>query len=251
MHRSPKYVQVYNSILAMIHRAQFPTGAKLPAEEVLADEFSVSRVTLRTALSLLREDGVITSIHGQGHFVTNTAESPNDGLEFFGSPLYSSITEKISTKMSYFHENSPSEFTDQLFNTPHQPYYTLNIWYQNDKGNIANNLAIVDPNTILHYGVDLNDPEQIIDFLENTIYSEGGSSKLTVTVSDRPTSTFQYPFANNTKEPLMLLTEDVFATNGDRLTQNKYYIPIHYFRASLMRYPSELENRLAATGKNG
>lgn len=69
MHRSPKYVQIYNQILKMIKQGQLAPGSKLPSEEVLTNEFEVSRVTLRTALSLLKEDGLIRSIHGQGHFV--------------------------------------------------------------------------------------------------------------------------------------------------------------------------------------
>lgn len=39
MHRSPKYVQVYNQILRMIKQGQLAPGAKLPSEEVLTTEF--------------------------------------------------------------------------------------------------------------------------------------------------------------------------------------------------------------------
>ena len=78
MHRTPKYVQVYNQILSMIKRSQFAPGSKLPSEEKLTNDFNVSRVTLRTALSLLKEDGVISSIHGQGHFVNFSDKQKND-----------------------------------------------------------------------------------------------------------------------------------------------------------------------------
>ena len=65
----------------MIKQGQLAPGAKLPSEEVLTTEFEVSRVTLRTALSLLKEDGFIRSIHGQGHFVEASESQKKSGIE--------------------------------------------------------------------------------------------------------------------------------------------------------------------------
>ena len=41
MHRTPKYVQVYNQILLMIKRSQFLPGSKLPSEEKLTSDFQI------------------------------------------------------------------------------------------------------------------------------------------------------------------------------------------------------------------
>ncbi|MCZ3394540.1 GntR family transcriptional regulator, partial [Enterococcus faecium] len=54
MHQPAKYVKVYNKILKMIEQGQLISGEKIPSEEILTKEFDVSRVTLRTALSLLK-----------------------------------------------------------------------------------------------------------------------------------------------------------------------------------------------------
>ncbi len=43
--------------------------AKLPKERDLAEEFGVSYVTLRHAMAILRERGLIVSIHGRGTYV--------------------------------------------------------------------------------------------------------------------------------------------------------------------------------------
>ena len=45
---------------------------RLPANEELADEFGVSRVTIRQAVDLLARDGVIEAQQGRGTFVTGT-----------------------------------------------------------------------------------------------------------------------------------------------------------------------------------
>ena len=45
---------------------------RLPANEVLADEFGVSRVTIRQAVDLLVRDGIIEAQQGRGTFITGT-----------------------------------------------------------------------------------------------------------------------------------------------------------------------------------
>lgn len=242
MHKSPKYVQVYNQIMQMIKRSQFAPGSKLPSEEILADEFEVSRVTLRTALSLLKEDGVIKSIHGQGHFVNTTeAENSNQGIEVLGFPLLKSITVPVESRDTYYHENDGSVFTDKLFNVAGKPYLTLNIWYQNNDQNIANCLSILLPETANRFGIDLEDGNQIIQFIEKDIYRIASNSKLTISVSERLPQTFRRDFLNN--DPLILITEDIYAVNGSVLMQNKYYIPATVFKTSLICYQDDYSSR--------
>ncbi|WP_261810992.1 GntR family transcriptional regulator [Levilactobacillus humaensis] len=241
MHRSPKYVQVYNQILKMIKQGQLIPGEKLPSEEVLRTEFDVSRVTLRTALSLLKEDGVLVSVHGKGHFIKRENNFSERGIESLDSPIFKSLTTPVTDREVYYHENLPSAFTDQLFHRSDEPYYTLNIWYQNDDGNLANNLAIIMPETVKTFGIDLEDSASITQFLEKDLYQHAASSQLTVTVSERDRSTFRRAFVG--RGPLVLMTEDVFGLNGQRLAQNKYYVPSDVFRTTLNRYPIKFQNR--------
>ena len=104
MHQPAKYVQVYNKILKMIEQGQLVSGEKLPSEEILTKEFDVSRVTLRTALSLLKEDGFITSIHGKGHYISNTSSFNNQQLETFVSPILTTLTTTIDSRETYYHK---------------------------------------------------------------------------------------------------------------------------------------------------
>jgi GntR family transcriptional regulator len=46
-----------------------PAGSVLPSEAEMSDEFGVSRVTIRRALELVREDGLIAARQGFGWFV--------------------------------------------------------------------------------------------------------------------------------------------------------------------------------------
>ena len=63
------YVQVADILTAGIQAGQI-TG-KLPAERELAAALGVSYVTLRRAIGLLRERGLVVTLHGRGNFVTH------------------------------------------------------------------------------------------------------------------------------------------------------------------------------------
>jgi GntR family transcriptional regulator len=55
----PKYAQIADIFRQRIARGIWTKGCRLPANEDLAPEFGVSRVTIRQAVELLSRDGVI------------------------------------------------------------------------------------------------------------------------------------------------------------------------------------------------
>src|SRR5215217_3142162 len=68
----PKYAQIADIFRQRIARGVWRQGLRLPANEVLAAEFGVSRVTIRQAVDLLTRDGVIEAQQGRGTFITGT-----------------------------------------------------------------------------------------------------------------------------------------------------------------------------------
>ena len=67
----PIYVRIYEDILNDIENGIYPTLEKLPSENIFAEKFGVNRHTVRQALQLLKEKGVIYSKQGKGNFITN------------------------------------------------------------------------------------------------------------------------------------------------------------------------------------
>ena len=67
--RQPKYLRIYDSLAERIASGQWSVGSALPSQRELADEFGVSIMTLRQALQLLADDGLIDTRHGSGTFV--------------------------------------------------------------------------------------------------------------------------------------------------------------------------------------
>jgi GntR family transcriptional regulator len=97
--RKALYFDVVDFLLEDIKNGKFPPGSKLPSEDQLAREFSVSRVTLREALRVLEDDGVIVRRHGSGTFVLDKRAVPVQPLSSIVS--ISTIFKKVGLEDSF------------------------------------------------------------------------------------------------------------------------------------------------------
>jgi GntR family transcriptional regulator len=69
--RTPKYIQIYEWVHAMIRKGRFKVGDRLPTEPGLAKQFNSSRMTVRKAIDPLVLEGVVERRQGQGTFVVS------------------------------------------------------------------------------------------------------------------------------------------------------------------------------------
>ncbi|WP_081724308.1 GntR family transcriptional regulator [Advenella kashmirensis] len=67
--RMPLYLQVAKLMRQKIESQQWRFGEQIPTLDNLVAEFEVSRITLRAALNLLEDNGIITRTRGLGTFV--------------------------------------------------------------------------------------------------------------------------------------------------------------------------------------
>jgi GntR family transcriptional regulator len=65
---APMYVQIAEAIKEMMRKGAIAPGAAMPPERVLAQQFGVSRMTMRQANDLLKRDGLIDQQPGRGTF---------------------------------------------------------------------------------------------------------------------------------------------------------------------------------------
>jgi len=66
----PRYTVLARSLAAEISAGILAVGDRLPGERELCRTFDVSRVTVRRALEVLRDEGLIESVGARGWFVT-------------------------------------------------------------------------------------------------------------------------------------------------------------------------------------
>lgn len=67
--RQTRYTAIADALRPRLEAGEFPAGALLPSEADLSKDYSASRVTIRRALDVLRDEGLVDSRQGFGWFV--------------------------------------------------------------------------------------------------------------------------------------------------------------------------------------
>ena len=67
----PLYAQLIEKLQADIHAGRFNRTKKLPTEEELSQEYGVSRITIRRAVDLMVQSGLVEKKQGKGTFVSS------------------------------------------------------------------------------------------------------------------------------------------------------------------------------------
>src|SRR3546814_16577700 len=65
---TPRYYRIYRLLKQAIESRQFASNEALPSENALAQQYQVSRLTIRRSLELLQHDGLIERRQGRGPF---------------------------------------------------------------------------------------------------------------------------------------------------------------------------------------
>ncbi|MCW8486443.1 GntR family transcriptional regulator [Streptococcus macedonicus] len=65
------YIRIHDAIKKEIDRGVWEIGQRLPSERDLADDYEVSRMTLRQAITLLVEEGILERRVGSGTYVAS------------------------------------------------------------------------------------------------------------------------------------------------------------------------------------
>lgn len=84
-----KKEQVASDIKAYIKTNRMPAGSRLLSEKKLASHFGVNHLTIRSALGILEEVGVVTRRPGSGTYVNDGGEGADRGSELVAMVLYS------------------------------------------------------------------------------------------------------------------------------------------------------------------
>ncbi|MCD9020878.1 GntR family transcriptional regulator [Cohnella silvisoli] len=91
--QSPKYLQLKEEILSWIAGGRYRPGDKLPSENELAEQFSLSRQTVRQSIGELVQEGWLTREQGKGTFVSRLSA---DRRSSSGNRTVGIITTSIS-----------------------------------------------------------------------------------------------------------------------------------------------------------
>ncbi len=94
--RMPLYLQVASALTRRIEIGEWRPGEKISTLAELEDEYQVARVTVRQAVEVLQDEGLVRILQGKGTFVADDiADKRWLRLETEWSALVSSIEDNV------------------------------------------------------------------------------------------------------------------------------------------------------------
>ena len=113
--RTIRYHQIAEEVRGRILSGAYASGRLLPSESDLSTEFSVSRVTIRKALELLRDDGLVDSRQGFGWFVAgDTVRQPLARLATIEDQMRDSGATPERRVLEFAFEKAPKDVAASL-----------------------------------------------------------------------------------------------------------------------------------------
>ena len=79
----PRYLQIAEQLIKQIKSGELPSGAILPTEEELQQQYGVSRVTIRKSMKVLVEKDLLFRKRGSGTYV-NPPKTKHDAFQLSG-----------------------------------------------------------------------------------------------------------------------------------------------------------------------
>ncbi|MEU8886887.1 winged helix-turn-helix domain-containing protein [Streptomyces sp. NPDC048442] len=80
-HRAPEppYRQIAADLTGEIERGELAPGRPVPSEKELVERYGVARNTVRSALGVLRDNGLVYTVPSRGTYVSDRSEQAKGG----------------------------------------------------------------------------------------------------------------------------------------------------------------------------
>ena len=144
--RTIRYHQIAEEVKSRILSGTYASGRLLPSESELSAEFNVSRVTVRKALEILRDEGLADSRQGFGWFVAGeTVRQPLARLATIEEQMRNSGATPERRVLEFAFEKAPKDVaqalgTSQVLRVKRvnladgQPFAIVTVWCAADRG---------------------------------------------------------------------------------------------------------------------
>lgn len=227
--KRPLYVLVYDHLFGLIMDGYFKKGEKLPGENSLAQSLGVSRGTLRQALLILQEDGVINNIQGKGNFVTMDRKNIEFGLEKLMNPSRTFNNQDytdIEIEVAY---EIPNKMMQQVLhvNSSNLLMAFHKVYKINDE-NACYAFTIIPYDKVIPYNLDLTNKRELLEFIDDTVYKTASSSRTAVRLTS--TGDFISQKLKISEDHFVFVIEDVlFSNTGEPVAFSKFYMRPEFY----------------------
>lgn len=231
----PLYVTVYGTISQWLAEGRYKPGDKLPGENILAEQLQVSRGTLRQAMLLLQEDGLISNQQGKGNIVLSNQDINKNGLEKVGNPIVDFCFEpidKVVTTIGF--QPATGKHQQVLKLRPSSIVAVIDITYYS-QGSPVGFAMVYMPYEILEKGnVNLEDTDSVYEFYSRVLEKSGMYSETKLRMGkarERLAQILDLPL----EDPILILEEELYSEYDTPVLSQKIYMKDGLYEMTLRR----------------
>ena len=225
----PVHVPIYNMLYADIVNGLYKDGAQLPSETTLTEKYGVSRNTVRLALAILNEDGLIQKSQGKGTLVTYRGQgSLTNAPRIFNPIIHCAKNEIEAIDISYNYAPPTEVAQSRLGIKATEIVMASNHVYSSGGKPVGHAFIQIPVKHINDINVNLHSEDEVSNLINKTIFEMAETAKMTVRLvyAEENITTFLQIQAN---EPVIYIEEILFNARGDGLARCKlYFIPDKY-----------------------
>lgn len=231
----PLYVTVYETICQWLKDGKYKPGDKLPGENILAEQFQVSRGTLRQAMLLLQEDGLIGNHQGKGNIVLSNQDMERNGLEKVGNPIVDFCVQPIDRVVTTIGFQPPTQKHQEILKLrPSSIVAVIDITYFHQDSPVGFAMVYM-PHEFLDKGnVDLEDMDSVYAFYKKLLSSGNLYSDTRLRIvhaRERLADILAIPEG----DPLLILEEELYTEYDTPVLSHKMYMGADLYEISLKR----------------
>ena len=218
----PLYVSVYETITQWLKEGKYKPGDKLPGENILAEQFKVSRGTLRQAMLLLQEDGLISNHQGKGNIVLSNHDVTAGGLEKIGNPIIEFCLQPVDEKVLV------------LKLRPSSIVAVIDITYYSQKMPVGFAMVYMPYAILEKSNVDLENTDSVYEYYMKVLNSSGiySDTKLRMRKArERLANILEIP----EEEAILTLEEELYTQYDTPVLSQKLYMTADLYELSLRR----------------
>lgn len=235
--KRPLYVNVYDELILQISKGEYPINSKLPSEPDLAKKLGVSRATLRQALALLQDDGLIRNVHGKGNFVIDSfyKQQTDNQLSKLSNPMHKCHISSFDSIDIQYYMDTGSEYTKQVLKTDSSRVVAIERFYTNGNKLVGYAFTFMSIEMVEELSIDLDNKEQLLDFMENQAYVNAIHGDIEVKY------THTVNIAKRTDGQLIrkncfVLMESLYSNRDYPIMFNKFYVPQQFAKIKINVY---------------
>lgn len=231
----PLYVTVYETLTQWLKEGKYKPGDKLPGENILAEQFQVSRGTLRQAMLLLQEDGLISNHQGKGNIVLSNQDTTANGLEKVGNPLIDFCLQPVDRVVTTIGFQPATQKHQQVLKLrPSSIVAVIDITYYSQEQPVGFAMVYM-PHEILDKGnVDLEDTDKVYEFYMQLLSLDRlySNTKLRMRKArERLANILHIP----EEEAILILEEELYTEYDIPVLSQKLYMGADLYELSLRR----------------